>query len=188
MPPQISEFHCPKIAKHLTQLLGHIVENVYGSPLDQLIPTLIEKPWKMQSGSASADRPRATGYNDQGAEVAASGLAAGLQYSASDMVRYVAHQLDEQDEAVALSHKSTWDTLDKQQSIALFWIGSKVEGGRRLRYSGGTPGFTSFCDLYPDQKLGIVLLANNSDEQAQDRLKKASESIVEAIRTSASQR
>jgi CubicO group peptidase (beta-lactamase class C family) len=104
-----------------------------------------------------------------------------LRYSTDDMLKYVMHQLDERDAAVSLSHQSTWDTLDKQQSIGFFWIASKVDGGRRLRYSGSTPGFTSFCDLYPEQRIGIVLLANNCDAGSQDRLKKASEEIDAAI-------
>jgi len=79
----------------------------------------------MQSGAASADRPRARGYNDQGAEVVAGGSATGLRYSTYDMVKYVAHQLDEQDEAVALTHKSTWDTLDKQHRSPCSGLGAR---------------------------------------------------------------
>jgi serine-type D-Ala-D-Ala carboxypeptidase/endopeptidase len=150
-----------------------------------LVSRLIEKPLELGSGFATADRPRAKGYDDQGVEVPPSGTAAGLRYSTADMLKYAAYQLDERREAVALCHRSTWDTLDKQQSIGFFWITSGIKRGRRLRYSGSTPGFTSFCDLYPEQDVGIVLLANNSDEGAQDRLKKVSEEIDEAIRNGA---
>jgi serine-type D-Ala-D-Ala carboxypeptidase/endopeptidase len=170
------------------ELLGFAIENVYGASFEDLVVRFIEKPLEMQSGAASANRPRAKGYNDQNAEAAPSGSAAGLRYSTADMVKYVAHELDEQDQDVALSHRSTWETLDKQQSIGFFWIASKADGGRRLRYSGGTRGFSSFCDLYPEQKVGVVLLANNSDAGAQDRLKAASERIIEAIRKSAVRR
>ena len=171
----------PAHSNAAAQLLGYVLENVYGAAMEELVPRLVERPLHMDSGSATADRPRATGYDEHGKEVAASGAEAGLRYSADDMLKYVMHQLDERDAAVALSHRSTWDTLDKEQSIGFFWIASKVDGGRRLRYSGSTHGFTSFCDLYPEQRIGIVLLANNCDAGSQDRLKKASEEIDAAI-------
>src|SRR5262249_50624106 len=113
------------------QLLSYVVENVYGLPLATLMPRLIEEPLGLGSGFATADRPRAKGYDDQGMEVPPSGTAAGLRYSTADMLKYVVYQLDERQEVVALCHRSTWDTLDKQQSIGFFWIASKIQGGRR---------------------------------------------------------
>ena len=83
---------------------------------------------------------------------------------------------------VELSHQMTWQTLDKQVAIDFYWIMSHDDHGRRLRYSGGTRGFSSFCDLYPDEKIGIILLANNSSLDAQDRLKEISERIVTVLR------
>jgi D-alanyl-D-alanine-carboxypeptidase/D-alanyl-D-alanine-endopeptidase len=106
-------------------------------------------------------------------------------YSAADMLKYVAYQLDENRGPAKLSHKSTWQTLDQQLAIGFYWIMSHNDHGRRLRYSGGTLGFSSFCDLYPDEQLGIVLLANSSSERAQDKLKEVSENIVDAIHKSA---
>lgn len=44
------------------------------------------------------------------------------------------------------------------------------DGGRRLHYSGGTWGFSSYMALYPERKLGIVVLSNNTSDTAQRRL------------------
>jgi serine-type D-Ala-D-Ala carboxypeptidase/endopeptidase len=169
----------PSHSNAAADLLRYILEDVYEDSWDDLVARFIEKPCHMQSGGITANRLRPQGYGSDGEEVPAD---AGPRYNMPDLLKYAAHQLDEEDEAVALSHKSTWDTLDKQQSIGFFWIASRVEDGRRLRYSGGTSGFSSFCGLYPERKLGIVLLANNASETAQDRLLMISEKIAEAIR------
>lgn len=175
----------PSHSNAAADLLRYILEDVFEDSWDDLMVRFIEKPCHMQSGGIIVNRLRPKGYGSDGEEVPAD---AGPRYNLPDLLKYAAHQLDEEDEAVALSHQSTWDTLDKQQSIGFFWIVSKVEGGRRLRYSGGTSGFSSYCGIYPERKLGIVLLANNASETAQDRLLKISEKIAEAIREASDQR
>ena len=168
------------------QLLSYVLERVYGAPFEELVARFVERPLGLKSGTAAV-LTMAKGHNGKGIEMPlltmkTAEAAGGLRFSVADMTKYIAFQLDERDETVALSHKATWQTLDRQHSVGLYWNISKTDRGRRLSSSGGTFGFSSFCDIYPDQKLGIVLLANKSDETAQDGLRKASESIVEAIR------
>lgn len=128
----------------------------------------------------------AIGYDQKGNRMPAFTMremlaAGGLRYSTADMLKYVAYQLNEKDEAVNLSHQLTWGSPDNT-ALALNWLVSKtIDSRRRLRQSGGTFGFASYCDLYPDQDLGIVLFANESDQTTQDRLKAISDHIVKAI-------
>jgi CubicO group peptidase (beta-lactamase class C family) len=173
----------PRHSNVAGQLLGYILERVYQLPFDELVKAKLEQPLALQP---SFSAPAATGYNVQGqrmpAYVMPSMRAAGaLRYSPADMLRYVAYQLNEQQPAVALSHQPTWGS-PATSAIALNWTVSKtVDGKRRLGHSGGTFGFASYCDLYPDQGVGLVLLANESDPATQHALKKLAEKIMVAL-------
>jgi serine-type D-Ala-D-Ala carboxypeptidase/endopeptidase len=148
------------------QLLIYALERIYGMPYDELLRREIEGPLGFTTGL------QATGY-DAESQVAAVLPRAnfGYRYSTADMLRYAALQLDERDPAVAMCHKGTWFTLDKKTWVGLTWIVSELpEGARVLRYSGGTWGFASVMMLWPERRLGVVLLANNASDTAQDRL------------------
>ncbi|NIJ19462.1 CubicO group peptidase (beta-lactamase class C family) [Sphingomonas naasensis] len=156
------------------QLLIYVVERIYGAPYETLLAREIEKPLGFAAGAA------VTGYDAGG--VAAATLPRekfGWRYSLADMLRYAALQLDEKDPAVALSHKGTWFTLDKKTWVALNWIVTALPGGgRQLRTSGGTFGFSSVIQLYPERGLGIVLLANRSTPTAQGKLSEIADRIA----------
>lgn len=158
------------------QLLTHALERIHGEPYEALLAREIERPLGFTGGAA------ATGYDAEG--VAAAALPRekfGWRYSMADMLRYAALQLDERDPAVALSHKGTWFTLDKKTWVGLTWIVQEQPGGRMLRYSGGTFGFSSVIQLFPERKLGIVLMANRSTPQTQDKLSAIAERISAAL-------
>jgi hypothetical protein len=88
----------------------------------------------------------------------------------------------ERDASVKLAHQPTWTTPDNHQSIAFYWIGGESPQGRRLNYSGATYGFASACELYPDAKLGMVLLSNKATNGAQETLRALSGKIVALLR------
>jgi serine-type D-Ala-D-Ala carboxypeptidase/endopeptidase len=83
---------------------------------------------------------------------------------------------------VKLAHQPTWFTPDRRQSVALFWIVSETPRGRRLQYSGGTYGFSSLVELYPEAKLALVALSNKASEGAQDTLRNLAAELVEKLR------
>lgn len=159
------------------QLLIYVLERIYGEPYNALLLREIERPLGF-TGSAAA-----TGYDAEGNEAAVLPREKfGWRYSTNDMLRYAALQLNEKDPAVALNHKGTWFTLDKKTWVALNWIVSELPaGGRQLRTSGGTFGFSSVIQLYPERKLAIVLLANRSTPTAQGKLSEAAGRIVDAL-------
>jgi hypothetical protein len=51
-----------------------------------------------------------------------------------------------------------------------------------LHYSGGTYGFASVCELYPDAGLAVVLLSNKDADGAQESLRALSAKIVQKYR------
>jgi CubicO group peptidase (beta-lactamase class C family) len=159
------------------ELLIYILERIYGAPYDAILKREIEGPLGFATGAG------ATGYEAGG--IAAAALPRdkfGYRYSTADMLLYAALQLDEADPAVALSHKGSWFTLDRKTYVGLTWIVSELPGGgRQLRYSGGTWGFASVMLLYPERKLGIVLLANNASDTGQDRLGEIATQLADAL-------
>lgn len=148
------------------QLLIYALERIYGMPYAQILAHEIEGPLGFGA------KGEATGYDGEGRVTAVLPPDQfGYRYSAADMLRYAALQLDERDPAVALSHKGSWFTLDKQTWVGLTWIVSQLpEGGRALRTSGGTWGFASVMMVWPEKKLAVILLANKASDTAQDRL------------------
>ena len=88
----------------------------------------------------------------------------------------------ERDASVKVAHQPTWFTPDRGESIALHWLVSDTSRGRRLNASGGTYGFASNIELYPDAKLALVLLSNKAAEGAQDHLRALAAKLVEELR------
>ncbi|WBY07758.1 serine hydrolase [Sphingomonas sp. 7/4-4] len=159
------------------QLLVYALERIYGVPYETLLAREFERPLGVSAGVA------ATGYDSEGRETAVLPRKSfGYRYSTADMLRYAALQLDEKDPAVALSHKGTWFTLDRKTWVGLTWISTELPGGgRQLRYSGGTWGFASVMLLYPERRLGVVVLANNASDTAQGRLSDIAGRIADAL-------
>lgn len=165
------------------QLVGLILEKTYSRSYEDLLSVYVEKPLGMKSGVAKERLPHmATGYMADGTAtplIPAVELAAGgLRYSSSDMARYVTLQLQDSDPAVALTHQPLWGSVD-EGAVGFDWnIAKTIDGKIRLNHSGGTFGFSSFMDLYPDLHYGIVLMANRSDSVTQYQLQVLSEQIV----------
>jgi len=167
-------------------LLGNIVERIYGKPYVDLLGQYIERPFGMQSGSSKERLTRmATGYVAEGKEAPTLDAdyvraAGGLRYSTGDMARYVTAQIDAVDPAIRLTQQPALDYVD-DQAIGFNWVIIKtVDSQRRLSHNGGTFGFASFMDMYPDAHYGIVLLANRSGSKTQDQLQRMSEHIHDA--------
>jgi CubicO group peptidase (beta-lactamase class C family) len=168
-------------------LLMVVLERIYGAPYDQILAREIEKPLRMASGTAPNRQKLARGYSRDNEELPSyaarmSWTTGSLRYSADDLLKYAAWQMSEKDASVKFAHQPTWSTPDQKESIALFWITRESPQGRRLYFSGGTFGFASVCDLYPQSRVAIVLLSNKQADRAQDSLRAMSAKIVSLAR------
>ncbi|MVM33042.1 serine hydrolase [Spirosoma sp. HMF4905] len=178
----------PRHCNVAAQLVGYILEKIYQMPYEELIRTKIEEPLQMRNtfGSASSSDLFAKGYNGKGNPMPeftmkAMQAAGGLRYSATDLLKYAAYQLDERNKAVQLTHQLTWGNFDNQAFGLNWFLHKTIDSKRQVEHSGGTFGFASFCDLYPDQKVGLVLLANDADQETQYRLGELSKKIMEVF-------
>jgi CubicO group peptidase (beta-lactamase class C family) len=170
-----------------SMLLGVILEKLYDEPFDVILTREIEKPLHMGDGTLPNVKLLAKGYTKDnevlpGFDARMAYPSASLRYSTSDLLTYAAWQLVERDASVKFAHQPTWSTADRSLSVAMYWIVSTTPQGRRLHYSGGTYGFASVCELYPDAGLAVVLLSNKDADGAQESLRALSAKIVQKYR------
>jgi serine-type D-Ala-D-Ala carboxypeptidase/endopeptidase len=166
-----------------SMLLGVVLEKLFGESFETILSREIEKPLRMGSGTAPLTRQLARGYTSEGDPVPpftapTQYASASLRYSTEDLLNYAAWQMVERDASVKLAHQPTWTTPDKRHAVGFYWIIDQSPAGRQLQYSGSTYGFTSACDLYPDARVAVVLLANKAADGAQESLRALSAKIV----------
>ncbi len=186
LKPQRAPGSDPAHSNVASMLLGVVLEKLYGEPFETILAREIEKPLKMGSGTKPPVKLLAQGYTSDNAEspgfVAQTQFSSGsLRYSTEDLLRFASWQVVERDASVKFAHKPTWQTADRRQGVGFYWIIEDSPQGRRLRYSGGTFGFASMCDLYPDAGVAVVLLSNKAADGAQESLRALSAKIAELV-------
>lgn len=171
------------------QLLIRVLEHVFERPYAELLDERILCPLGMHRTGFDPGSPSGTlavGHDASGrampyiTDMRELREAGGLISSSADMVRYLRLQLDETNPAIALSHRPTVET--EHDRVALNWhVDTASDGQRTIWHTGGTFGFSSYLVLYPERGLGMVLLANESDPQAQNRLVDLANRIAEHL-------
>jgi D-alanyl-D-alanine-carboxypeptidase/D-alanyl-D-alanine-endopeptidase len=104
-------------------------------------------------------------------------VAASIASSSSDMLKYMAFQLNEENATVKLSHQPTFGKVE-DGAIALNWKVRKTNNRRSISHTGGSLGFSSYIVFYPDLNSGIVLLSNEADQNTQNELITLSDKIL----------
>ncbi len=186
----------PSHSNTAAQLLGFLLENVYGATYNDLLKKYIVEPFGMKSTfvtvPASLKGLYARGYNENGILMPEipkdAGSAGALKSSLADMLKYTGQQLREKDKRVALCHDLTWGNFE-DSGIGLNWsLKTNFDGKRKLWASGGTFGFASYSVLYPEREFAIVLLANENYGGAEDALSGIADAIYNEFYFSAQQR
>jgi D-alanyl-D-alanine-carboxypeptidase/D-alanyl-D-alanine-endopeptidase len=175
--------HCNTAA----QLLGYIMERVYGTPLETVLKKQITGLLKMKNTAfLAADKLPANlvkGYDGKGRVMPFIlwedlRVAASLSSGTADMLKYMAYQMDENKADVMLSHQPT-NGKPETSAIALNWkINMTDKGQRKISHTGGSLGFSTYMVFYPDQKTGIVLLSNEADPATQGELISLADKII----------
>ena len=170
------------------QLLGFILENVYMQSYDRLLRRYLLNPLSMSQTKTSAKAltgELAKGYDAKGTPMpripAIMKASGGLYSSTADMTRYISFQLKEADISVKLSHTFTQQYTDST-GIGIFWrINTDSGGVKKIWHTGGTFGFSSYCVIFPEKKIGFVLLSNEFDMTSQGALIEAAETLFREI-------
>jgi len=159
------------------KLIGFGLEQAYHQSLEQLLKTRILGPLGMKrtglAVSPHNERLLVQGYSPSGKPMPYhlfnAGAAGGLYSDAEDMVRYLGWQLNESDPVIKQSHSAIFDKGESVQD-GMVWYMTQEGGERKLWESGGAFGMASQLVLYPESKIGIVLLANDGGFSTQDEL------------------
>jgi serine-type D-Ala-D-Ala carboxypeptidase/endopeptidase len=168
-------------------VIGLGLEKVAGQPFDTLVRQHITQPLGMASTGFALDaseRSRLVDAYDRYGQPAPyhqpnAGASWGLYTSVEDLAKYVRWQLDGHDPAVRLSHQPLMGQANDGDAMA--WNLGSDRGQPIIWHSGGSYGMSSQVVLYPDQREGYALLANDACVGTEGALK----AIAMAIRASA---
>jgi CubicO group peptidase (beta-lactamase class C family) len=169
------------------QLAGYILERVYGTSYESLLKRKVFDLLKMRN-TAITLRPEqrvrlAHGYDEDGNlmpenpdRIQAAGA---IKSTVNDLLKYVQWQIRESDEAVRLSHQPVFTSGD--YSAGLNWQMLRSGNKRVIWQEGNIAGFNSLCLSLPDQKIGLVVLANEEDPAASHQLTVMSNAILKGL-------
>lgn len=171
------------------RVLGYGLETVYGTSFERLLRRSILNPLRMTSTSlkvSPAMRARLVVPYGRSGKVqplhdSSAGAAYGLYSTPRDMGRYLAWQLNERDPSIARAHERIRGTVDDAQG--LIWNIGRADGQRMLWHGGGSFGETSQMVMFPDRRLGFVLLANDSCEGSEAAMKALAISVGGGLST-----
>ncbi|WP_442679538.1 serine hydrolase domain-containing protein [Sphingomonas sp. ASY06-1R] len=173
------------------RVIGYGLEQVYHMPLPQLLHSAILQPLRMTDTRFTLTPPMrrrlATPYSRNGhvqpLHDDSAGAAYGLYSTPRDMARYLAWQLKSGNPVIARSHALLHGTRDDGQG--LIWNIGTDNGAPFLWHGGGTFGETSQMVLYPNDRIGFVLLANDACAGSEGALKRFAAAVRDAIRPTA---
>jgi CubicO group peptidase (beta-lactamase class C family) len=158
------------------QLMGYILERIYGMPYEAILKKKILGSLKMNSTSITLD-PRqkgrlAMGYDEKGRlmPIIAGQLqgAGALKSTVNDMLKYAQWEMAEESETVKLSHKPQFTSGG--YSAGLNWQIVRSGSDRLIWQEGNIDGFNSMCLVEPERKLGLVIFANEEDRSSAHNL------------------
>lgn len=176
------------------QVIGLGLEKVYAQSYRELLSRSILRPLGMTATGLSvgrADRTRLMkGYDRYGRVMPHhppdAGAAWGLYSSTEDMAKFVRWQLDGSDPAVARSHQPLVGTAI--DGVAMAWHLELAGHDPILWHSGGSFGTSAQVVLFPRQREGYVLLANDACEGTEGALREFAQAVHDGIGSVGSQR
>ncbi|WP_428654557.1 serine hydrolase domain-containing protein [Runella sp.] len=176
------------------QLAGYILENIYSKTYESLVKMYLKKLAKMNDTKITitpSDKTRfASGYDKFGNETSPGPdqfqAAGSLKSTVNDMLKYIKWQLNEKNKVVQLTHKPTTSISKGGFSVGLNWSMYKTTKDIRVIWqNGNVPGASSWCILYPELKMGIILFTNQTDQTSSHRLAVLGESIMISLNSNA---
>ncbi|HZZ28194.1 MAG TPA: serine hydrolase [Pirellulales bacterium] len=163
-------------------LLGHAMERKTGRDFESLVVERICRPLRMESTcvtlTAALKARLATGHDESGKpcpnwEMPAIAGAGALRSTANDLLKYAAAEVGLADSALTplmqkthvLQHHDAQVRDDVPGHSALPWFDEGVynpPGSELFGHPGGTGGYNSFIGLDLKQRVGVVVLTNQT--------------------------
>lgn len=172
------------------ELMGYIVETLYGKTIDELLQESFLKKYAMLNTAIELNEAQkqklARGYWMSNTSPSPNqlnklwGTAGGLKMTMTDMLHYLDLQLNSEDPIVAESHKVLYDE-GSTLKLAYFWRVWNDKYGTSYNHHGGTSGTQNWIFIYPKYKLGISIITNQSGSETPNLLSKTAKKILESI-------
>jgi serine-type D-Ala-D-Ala carboxypeptidase/endopeptidase len=172
------------------ELLGYVLETVYGKTIDELLQESFLKKYAMLNTaielSEAQKQKLVRGYWMSNTSASPNQLntlwatAGGLKMNMTDVLHYMDLQLNSEDLIVAESHKVLYEEGNLLK-IAYFWRVWNDKYGTSYNHHGGTSGTQNWLFIYPKYKLGISIITNQSGPDTPNLLNKTAKKILESI-------
>ena len=162
-------------------LLGHLLERASGKGFEQLVLDRISTPLGMSdtrivfsdSMLARLAKPHADGKEGKNWDIGSLAGAGALRSTAKDMIRFVQANLGQIDsplfKAMEETHKPRAEAGSDTMHIGLGWhILTTPAGNDIVWHNGGTGGYHTFAGFLKNTKTGVVVLANDANQNCDD--------------------
>ncbi|MEL6809869.1 MAG: serine hydrolase domain-containing protein [Bacteroidota bacterium] len=172
-----------------TELMAHILENVYQKDFEGLLQTYITHPYKMRSVkvvlSENEKKYLPNGYGIGNLKTPYMthrlwGAGGAMKSTLPDLVHYMKFQLDIQNELVNKSHEVLYE--DQYVQTAYYWP-VKKDSNDAIYYShhGGAYGMQNWFFVFPEYNMGLSIITNQSDLDTAGKLYETAQKILEDI-------
>ena len=173
-----------------TELIAHILENIYNKSYNELIQEKIaDKLVMTNTGTLLTDSQSenlANGYiqNNTLAPHMTNVLwsaGGGIKSTLPDLMKYMEFQLDENNELAVKSHKIVYQNGDYK--IGYYWpIGNDEFFGKYYSHQGGAFGTQNYIFIFPEKDLGISIITNQNISGTAGKLLKVANGILEDLK------
>jgi len=149
-------------------LLGYILGKVDSTSYENILQTKIFSKYQMTSSTtnrALIQNKLVIGLNEEGEEtnnydMNIMSAAGGILSSVIDLSKFAQAHFDKSNEILQLSRKSSF-VIGSSIEIGLGWF-INTSGVKGIQHSGGTPGYTSYILIDPENKNAVIVLSNVS--------------------------
>lgn len=146
-------------------ILGHILEQVYQQPLEQLLNHKLQTVLKLDSISFRPGPALIRGHNESQAPVPAWEFqvmagAGAVKATLSATAAFLEQQIIAEDPAIQLSQLVIDRNMEPQTAYAWQVNALKNQADTLIWHNGMTGGFSSFYGFFKEKKIGLILLSN----------------------------
>ncbi len=173
-----------------TELMGHILEQVYDQSFEGLLQQHLFGPAEMPQAAiqldADAEKQLANGYGEGRQAVPPVrnllwGAAGGVCATMPDVINYIKWQLDTTNPIVQRTHTILYQ--DELDAVGYYWpIRSNDIDGTHYAHHGGSFGTQNWLSILPRHNMGLSIITNQSDPYTARKLMTTLQAILDDIR------
>ncbi len=173
-----------------TELIAHILENVYNKPYNELIQKKISTKLGMKNTGTvlqeSSQNNLANGYIENNTLAPPMintlwGAGGGMTSTLPDLMKYAKFQLDKKNEVAVKSHQVIYK--NGKWEIGYYWpIRFDESYGTYYSHQGGAFGTQNYLFIFPEKDLGISIVLNQNISGTTNKLVKVVGGIMEDLK------